>query len=54
MLEHKIRYIEHCGQIDDFVFDFYENLTLLSRFLSSDVTAFQHDTQSIYCFIFYS
>ena len=27
MLEHKI--IEHCGQIDDFVFDFDENLKLL-------------------------
>lgn len=29
MLEHEIRYIEHCGQIDDFVFDFDENLKLL-------------------------
>ena len=29
MLEHKIRYIEHCGRIDDCVFDFDENLKLL-------------------------
>ena len=46
MLERKIRYIEHCGQIDDLVFDFDENLTLLSTFLSSDVTAFADSIKS--------
>ena len=46
MLEHKIRYIEYCGQIDDFVFDFDENLTLLNTFLSSDVTAFTDSIKS--------
>lgn len=41
MLKYKIRYIEYCGRIDDFVFDFDENFSLLSMFLSSDVTAFE-------------
>ena len=41
MLNYKIRYIEYCGRIDDFVFDFDKKLSLLSTFLSSDVTAFE-------------
>lgn len=41
MLEYKIRYIEYCGHIDDFVFDFDKKYSLLSTFLSSDVAAFE-------------
>lgn len=41
MLDYNIRYIEYCGRIDDFVFDFDKNLSLLSTFLSSDVSSFE-------------
>lgn len=41
MLNYKIRYIEYQGHIDDFVFDFDKKFSLLSTFLSSDVTPFE-------------
>ncbi len=41
MLHYKIRYIKYRGHIDDFVFDFDEAFSLLSTFLSSDVTPFE-------------
>ena len=41
MLHYKIRYIEHRGHIDDFVFDFDKDFSLLGTFLSSDVTPFE-------------
>ena len=41
MLHYKIRYIEHRGHIDDFVFDFDKDFSLLGMFLSSDVTPFE-------------